>query len=73
MNLVHTGTLFEHLFIFTSENAIFHSSIVQAVTLSLAVREQLSVDACAPTLALNDISAVNIARHLVSGETISIE
>jgi hypothetical protein len=42
-----SGTLFADGFKFTSDNAIFECSVGQAMTRSLAVREQLSVDACA--------------------------
>jgi hypothetical protein len=40
----HSGTLFVDQFLFTSENAIFECSFGQAIALSPAVREQLSVD-----------------------------
>jgi hypothetical protein len=46
------GALFEHEFAFTEEGAIVECSVVQTVALLVAVREQLSVDACAHTFAL---------------------
>jgi hypothetical protein len=67
------GTFFADRFMFTSANAIFECSVGQAVALSPAVREQLSVDACARTFALNDVSAVDSIRCLLSGDAGSIE
>jgi hypothetical protein len=58
---------------FTSYNAIFECSVGHAIALSPAVREQLSVDACAHTFALNDVRAVDSVRCLLSGDEGSIE
>jgi hypothetical protein len=58
---------------FTSENAIFECSVGHAIALSGAVHEQLSVDACACTFAVNDVRAVDSVRRLVSGDAVSIE
>jgi hypothetical protein len=69
----HSGTLFADRFIFTSENAITECSVGQAIALSPAVREQLSVDACARTFTLNDVSAVDSVRCLLSGDAVALE
>jgi hypothetical protein len=69
----HSGTLFADRFIFPSENAIFECSIGQAIALSPAVREQLSVDACARTFALDDVNTIDSVRCLLSGDAVSIE
>jgi hypothetical protein len=69
----YSGTLFTDRFKSTSENAIFECSVGEAVALSPAVREQLSVDACARTFALNDAGAVDSLRCLLSGDAVSIE
>jgi hypothetical protein len=69
----HIGTLFTDRFMFTSENAIFECSVGHAIALSGAVHEQLSVDACARTFAMNDISAVDSVRCLLSGNAVSME
>jgi hypothetical protein len=58
----HSGTLFADWFMFTSENAIFECSVGRAIALSPVLREQLSVDACARTFALNDVGAVDSLR-----------
>jgi hypothetical protein len=68
-----SGTLFADRFMFASQNAIFEFSVGRAVALSPAVREQLSVDACARTFALNDVGAVDSVRCLLSGDAVSIE
>jgi hypothetical protein len=68
-----SGALFADRFMFTSENATFECSVGHAIALSPAVREQLSVDACAHTFVLNDASAVNSVRCLLSGDAVSIE
>jgi hypothetical protein len=60
----HSRTLFTDGFMFTSDNAIFECSVGQAIALSPAVSEQLSIDACARTFALNDASAVDSVRCL---------
>jgi hypothetical protein len=69
----HNSTRFADRFKFTSENANFECSIGQAIALSPAVREQLSVDACARTFALNDVRAVDSVRCLLSGGAVSVE
>jgi hypothetical protein len=69
----HSGTFFADGFMFTSENAIFECSVGQAIALSAAVREQLSVDACARTFALNDVRAFASVRCLLSGDAVSME
>jgi hypothetical protein len=69
----HSGALFADQFKFTSGNAIFECSVGQAVALSPAVREQLSVDACARTFALNDVRAFDSVRCLLSGDAVSME
>jgi hypothetical protein len=53
----HRGTFFVDWFMFTLENAIFESGVGQAIPVSPAVREQLSVDACPRTFACNDVRA----------------
>jgi hypothetical protein len=68
-----SGPLFADRFMFTSEKAIFECTIGQAIALSSAVREQLSVDACARTFALSDVRAFDSVRCLLSGEAVSME
>jgi hypothetical protein len=69
----HSGTLFFDQFMFTFENAIIECTVGQAVALSPAVCQQLSVDACARTFALTDVSAVDSVRCLLSGDAVSIK
>jgi hypothetical protein len=66
------GTLFADRFMFTSANAIIESSVGQAISLSPAVGEQLSVDACARTFSFRDVIAVDSIRRLLSGDKVSI-
>jgi hypothetical protein len=73
MEINHSGTLFADWRMFTSENAIFECSVGQPTALSPAVREQLSVDACARTFASNDASAVDSVRCVLSGDAVSIK
>jgi hypothetical protein len=69
----HNGILFADQFKFRSENTIFECSVGQAIALSPAVREQLSVDACGRTFVLNDVRAFDSVRCLASGDAVSIE
>jgi hypothetical protein len=65
--------LFADQFVFTPENAMLECSVGQAIALSPAVRERLSVDACARTFALNDVNVFDSVQCLLSGDAISIE
>jgi hypothetical protein len=67
----HCRALLEDAFRFTARSATFECSVGQAVALSPAVREQLSVDACARTFTFQDASSVDAVRCLLSGEAVS--
>jgi hypothetical protein len=69
----YSGALFADQFMFTSENVIFERNAGQAIALSPAVCEQLTVDACARAFALNDVRAFDSVRCLLSGDAISIK
>jgi hypothetical protein len=64
--------LFDDAFKFTADDAIFECNVAQAIALSSAVSEQLSVDACARTFILKDIVAVNSVQCLLDGSAVSI-
>jgi hypothetical protein len=68
----HCGALLEGGFKFMGENTTFECSVGHAIALSPAVREQLSVDACARTFSLRDATAVDSIRRLLSGDEVSI-
>jgi hypothetical protein len=63
----HCGALFGGGFTLRAKDSTFECSVGQAVALSPAVREQLSVDACARTFAFTDVSALDSIRGLLSG------
>jgi hypothetical protein len=65
------GVVFEDTFTFTAKNSTFECSIGQAVALSPAVREQLSVDACARTFALENVTDVDSVERLFSCGAVS--
>jgi hypothetical protein len=67
----HCRALLEDAFRFTARSATFECSVGQAVALSPAVRDQLSVDACARTFTFQDASSVDAVRCLLSGEAVS--
>jgi hypothetical protein len=66
-------SLFDDTFKFKAESATYECSVGQAVALSPAVQEQLSVDACARTFAMRDASAVDSIKHLLSGDAVAID
>jgi hypothetical protein len=68
----HSIALFDEVFKFVAENVTFECTVGQAIALSPAVREQLSVDACARTFSLKDVTAVDSIRHLLWGDEVSI-
>jgi hypothetical protein len=68
----HCVALHEEGFTFLAENATFECSVGHAIALSPAVREQLSVDACAHTFSLRDATAVDSVRRLLSGDEVSV-
>jgi hypothetical protein len=55
-----------------TQSTIFECSIGEEVSLLPAVREQLSVDACARTFVLGDVHALDSVRCLLSGGAVSI-
>jgi hypothetical protein len=67
--LTAKSAVFEGAFTFRAKSATFECSLGQAVALSPAVCEQLSVDACARTFTLKDSSAVDSVRSLLSGNS----
>jgi hypothetical protein len=69
----YSGTLFADEFMFISENAIIECTGGQAIALSPAVREQLSVDACARTFALTGVRTSETLSCLLSGDPVSME
>jgi hypothetical protein len=66
------GALFEDVFRFTAKGATLECTVGQAVALSPAVREQLSVDACARTFTLIDARHCDAVRGLLSGGVIPV-
>jgi hypothetical protein len=69
----HSGSLFEEHFIFRSKDVTIESSVGQAVALSPAVREQLSVDACARTFGLETVKDVNLLQDVLSHGSVLID
>jgi hypothetical protein len=67
-----SGEFFDDAFGFTAKGCTFQCSVGQAVGLSRAVAEQLSVDACARTFALRDARSVHSIRSLLLGDAVSI-
>jgi hypothetical protein len=65
--IAHTSALFEGAFAFTNSGKTIECTVGQAVAISPAVRNLISVDACAHTFALRDINAVDSVRCLISG------
>jgi hypothetical protein len=68
----HLGALFDDVFTFTADGALFECNVAQAIVLSSAVSEQLSVDACAHTFTLNDVAAADSVQCLLDGRPFSI-
>jgi hypothetical protein len=62
----------ESVFRFAAKVATCECSVGQAVALSPAVRDQLSVDACARTFALKNVCDVDSVRLLLSNGAVSI-
>jgi hypothetical protein len=68
----HLSTLFDDVFNFTADGAMFECNIAQATALSWAVTEQLSVDTCARTFTLKDVAAVDSVQCLLDGGAVSV-
>jgi hypothetical protein len=68
----HLAPLFDDAFRFTADGAMFECDVAQAIALSSAVSEQLSVDACARTLTLKAVAAANSVQCLLEGSAVSI-
>jgi hypothetical protein len=68
----HLGALFDGAFQFTADGSMFECNVGQAITLSPAVSEQLSVDACARTFTLKDVAAVGSVQCLLDVGAVSI-
>jgi hypothetical protein len=68
----HLDALSDGAFTFTADGAMFESDVAQAIALSSAVSEQLSVDACARTFALKDVAALDSVQCLLDGGAVSI-
>jgi hypothetical protein len=66
------GALFDGAFRFTANDAMFECNVAQAIALSSAVSEQLSVDACARTFTFKDVAAVDSVQCLVDRCAVSI-
>jgi hypothetical protein len=62
----HCRAVFEDTAKFTAKGATFECNIGQAVGLSPALQEQLSVDACARTFELKTVRAVDSVRRILS-------
>jgi hypothetical protein len=56
---------------FTAKDATFECNIGQAIALSPAFREQLSVDACARTFELKTVCMIDSVRRLLSCDSVS--
>jgi hypothetical protein len=61
----HCSELFDEGFNIIEENATFHCRTGQAVASSPAVREQLSVDACARSFSFRDTSAIDFIHRIL--------
>jgi hypothetical protein len=68
----YLDSLFDDAFKFTADGTRFECNVAQAVALSPAVSEQLSVDACARTFTLKYVAAVDSVQCLLDGGAVSI-
>jgi hypothetical protein len=68
----HQPALFDGPFTFSADGAMFECDVAQAIALSSAVSEQLSVDACARTFTLKDVAAVDSVQCLLDEGAVSI-
>jgi hypothetical protein len=68
----HRGALFDDVFKFTGDDTMFECNVAQAIALSSAVSEQISVDACARTFTMKDVAAVDSVQRLLDGGAVSI-
>jgi hypothetical protein len=68
----HVDALFDGRYKFAADGAMFECNVAQAIALSSAVAEQLSVDVCARTFTLKDVAAVDSVQCLLAGGAVSI-
>jgi nucleoid-associated protein YejK len=68
----HSCSVFTDVFTFSTDSGPIECNVREAIILSPAVREQLSVDECARTFALKNIKAINSVHDLLSCEVFSI-